>query len=299
MSPNEVRRRLRRRADELGLDFQQAIQYYAIERFLFRLSKSDFASVLVVKGATMLRVWNGAIARPTRDVDFLGRVDRSPEAVEAVLRSCITVDVPDDGLTFDEVAITQLIALDGRYPGIRAKIRGTLEGARFVLQLDIGVDDDAVPPPEWVDYPVLLEGPSPRILAYHPATVVAEKFEAIVSLGLANSRMKDFYDLWMLATTLSFAGPELRDSIAATFANRQTQLPAEVPVGLTEEFAGQENVAPMWSAFTRRLNASGIPAPPSLLDAVRIITMFVMPPVLAAGTRGELSAVWSPEHGWQ
>ena len=160
---------------------------------------------------------------------------------------------------------------------------------QFVLQLDIGVDDDAVPPPELVDYPVLLEGPSPRILAYHPATVVAEKFEAIVSLGLANSRMKDFYDLWMLATTLSFAGPELRDSIAATFANRQTQLPAEVPVGLTEEFARQENVAPMWSAFTRRLNASGIPAPPSLLDAVRIITMFVMPPVLLLAL-GENSA---------
>jgi len=299
VSPNDVRRRLRRRADELGLDFQQAIQYYAIERFLFRLSKSDFASALVVKGATMLRVWDGAIARPTRDIDFLGRLDRSPEAVEAVVRSCLITDVPDDGLTFDEVAVTELIALDSKYPGVRAKIRGTLEGARFVLQLDIGVDDAAVPPPDWVDYPTLLEGPSPRILAYHPVTAVAEKFEAIVSLGLANSRMKDFYDLWMLATTLSFAGPELRESIAATFANRQTQLPTEAPVGLTAEYVGQENVAPMWSAFARKLDASGIKAPPSLFEAVRVIKRFIMPPVLAAGAQEEFGAVWSPEHGWQ
>jgi len=81
MSAEGVRRRLRQRADELGLDFQQAIQYYAIERFLFRLSKSDFADALIVKGATMLRAWGGAIARPRRDIDFLGRLDRSPEAV--------------------------------------------------------------------------------------------------------------------------------------------------------------------------------------------------------------------------
>lgn len=299
MSSNDVRRRLRRRADELGLDFQQAIQYYAIERFLFRLSKSDFAGALIVKGATMLRVWGGAVARPTRDIDFLGRLDRSPEAVEAVVRSCLSTDVPGDGLTFDEVATTGLIALDGKYPGARARIRGTLEGARFVLQLDIGVGEAVVPPPTWVDYPTLLDGPSPRILAYHPATVVAEKLEAIVSLGLVNSRMKDFYDLWMLATTVSFAGPELRDSIAATFANRQTELPAEAPVGLTEKYAGQERVASMWSALARKLDASGITAPSSLLDAVDIIRMFIMPPVLAAGAQAEFGAVWSPEHGWR
>ncbi len=298
MSPSDVRRRLRQRADELGLDFQQAIQYYAIERFLFRLSKSDFASALVVKGATMLRVWDGAIARPTRDIDFLGHLDCSPEAVEAVVRSCLAADVPDDGLTFDEVAVTGLIGLDGKYPGVRVKIRGALEGARFVLQLDIGVGDATVPPPSWVDYPTLLGGPSPRVLAYHLATAVAEKFEAIVSLGSVNSRMKDFYDLWMLATTQSFTGRQLRDSIAATFANRQTRLPTEVPVALTPEYAEQDRVVSMWNAFARKLHSSGITAPSSLLDVVDTIDRFIMPPVLAAAQE-EFNATWSPGHGWR
>lgn len=299
MSPNSVRNRLRRRADELGLDFQQAIQYYAIERFLLRLSKSDFASELIVEGAIMLRVWDGAIARPTRDIDFLGRLDRSPEAVEAVVRSCLAVDVLDDGLTFDEVAVTGLIALDGKYPGVRAKIRGTLEGARFVLQLDIGVGDATVPPPTWVDYPTLLGGPSPRILAYHPATAVAEKFEAMVSLGSVNSRMKDFYDLWMLATTRTFAGRELRDSIAATFANRRTTLPNELPVALTAEYAEQVTVVSMWNAFARKLHSSGITAPSSLLEVIDTIDGFVMRPVLAAAAQEEFNATRRPGRGWR
>jgi hypothetical protein len=299
VSSNDVRRRLRRRADELGLDFQQAIQYYAIERFLFRLSESEYADVLVVKGATLLRVWGGAVARPARDIDFLGHLDNSPEAVEAIVKSCLTVDVPDDGLSFDEMVTAEQIALDSKYPGIRAKLRGTLEGARFVLQLDIGIDDAAVPAPGWVDYPTLLEGPSPRILAYHPATAVAEKFEAIVRLGLANSRMKDFYDLWMLATIQSFRGPELRGSIAATFERRQTPLPTEVPVGLTPEFAERENTARMWDAFIRRLAVSGIAAPAGLLGAIGMIVSFVMPAATAASHGDQFDMVWSSEHGWQ
>jgi hypothetical protein len=297
MSSQDVRRRLRRRADELGLDFQEAIQYYAIERFLFRLSESGFAGALVVKGATLLRVWGGAVARPTRDIDFLGHLDASAEAVEAVVRSCLSADVPDDGLSFEQVVATELIALDSKYPGIRVKIRGTLEGARFVLQLDIGIDDAPVPAPSWVDYPTLLGGTSPRILAYHPATVVAEKFEAIVSLGFANSRMKDFYDLWMLATTQCFQGSELRDSIAATFKRRQTSLPTEVPVGLTLEFA--DSATRMWDALLRRLATSGIAAPATLLDAISIIVMFIMPPANAAAAGVEFSVGWNPGLGWR
>ncbi len=298
MNAEDVRRRLRRRADELGMDFQQAIQYYAIERFLFRLSKSDFADALIVKGATMLRAWGGAIARPTKDIDFLGRLDCSPEAVEGVVQSCLAVDVPADGLTFEQVGATGLIALDGKYPGVRVKLRGTLEGARFMLQLDVGIGDAAVPTPAWIDYPTILESPSPRVLAYHPATAVAEKFEAVVSLGSVNSRMKDFYDLWMLATTLSFIGRELRDSIAATFTRRETELPKDVPVGLTAEYAGQERVTSMWRAFARKLDASGMTAPPSLLDVIAIIEAFIMPPTLAAIADDEFDVVWNPGKGW-
>ncbi len=299
MSAGDVRRRLRSRAVELGLDFQQAIQYYAIERFLLRLSKTEFVDVLIVKGATMLRVWDGAVARPTRDIDFLGRIRNSPEAVEAAVRACLNAGVSDDGLTFDGLLVTEQITLDSRYPGIRVKVRGDLEGARFVLRLDVGIDDDAVPAPGWVDYPTLLEGPSPRILAYHPATTVAEKFEAMVSLGLANSRMKDFYDLWMLATTQTFAGQELRGAIAATFARRETRIPDRVPVALTKEFWEQDDTARMWTAFARKLATSGVVAPESLSEVVGVIELFVMSPVAAASAELQFDATWVPHGGWQ
>jgi hypothetical protein len=240
LTAGDVRRRLRLRADELGLDFQQAIQYYAMERFLFRLSQSAWSDRFIVKGALMLRVWDAAVARPTRDIDFLGRIENTPEAVREAVHECLAVAVADDGLEFsEEIEVTQAM-LDDRYPGLRVKIRGDLAGARFTMRLDIGVDDAVVPAPGWVDYPPLLDAPAPRILAYDPATAVAEKSESIVELGLINSRLKDFYDLWMLAGTLSFDGQGLADALSATFRTRGTELPKETPVALTITFGRAE-----------------------------------------------------------
>lgn len=255
LSAQDVRRRLRRRADELGLDFQQAIQYYAIERFLYRLSQSEYASKLVVKGATMLRVWHASISRPTRDIDFLGLLDNSPESITQVIEACVRMDLPSDGLAFEQSVTVQRITLESKYPGIRAKLRGTLSGARFALQLDIGIHDAAVPTPGWVDFPTLLGDPAPRIRAYHPSTAIAEKLHAIVNLGTANSRMKDFFDMWMLATTQTFAGRDLRDAITATFARRETPLPNETPVGLSDAFVDQEHTYRMWATFVSRMTA--------------------------------------------
>ena len=156
-----VRARLKRRADALGLAFDQAFQYYAIERFLFRLSQTHWADALVIKGAAMLRVWEGAVARPTRDIDFLGRLDNSPETVERMVRECIGI-VTDDGLEFSrEVTVTR-ITVEDRYPGARAVIRAELSGARTTLRLDIGIGDAVVPDPGWIDYPSLLDLESPR-----------------------------------------------------------------------------------------------------------------------------------------
>ena len=264
MTGLDVRRSLRRRADELGLDFQQALQYYAIERFLFRVSRTMWADRLIVKGATMLRVWDAAVARPTRDVDFMGRISHTSEGVQAVVSQCLAVNVPDDGLVFEGGIVAERIALDDRNPGVRVKVRGELAGARFVLRLDIGLDDAVVPEPVWVDYPVLLGGDAPRILAYKPATAVAEKFEAMVGLGLVNSRLKDFYDLWMLASTISFDGQELADALRATFTKRGTLIPSEAPIALTAEFINQEATRQMWKNFRVKLTVSGVAAPRDL-----------------------------------
>jgi hypothetical protein len=244
----------------------------------------------------MLRVWDGAIARPTRDIDFLGWIEA--EAVEEVVRACLRIESPEDGLVFEGFVATEQIIVDGRYPGIRVKTGGHLDGAKFVLRLDVGVDDATVPEPEWADYPTLLGGPCPRILAYHPATAVAEKFEAMVTLGLANSRMKDFYDMWMLATTLSFERDTLRRSIEATFSRRGTPSPTTTPVALTEEFYGQDRTAKIWDTYARKLEASNIRVPAKLSEVVEVIIMFIMP-VVSCGAEGQSGNTWVPSEGWR
>jgi len=299
VNADDVRRQLRLRADELGLDFQQAIQYYAMERFLFRLSRSAWSERFIVKGAVMLRVWDAAVARPTRDIDFLGRIENTPEAVRAAVQECLSAEVADDGLAFSQDIEVAQAMLDDRYPGVRVKLRGDLAGARFTLRLDIGVDDAVVPAPGWVDYPPLLDQPAPRILAYDPATAVAEKLEAIVNLGLINSRLKDFYDLWMLAGALSFDGQTLADALGATFRARGTELPAEAPVALTNAFVEQSATSAMWRAYRSRLAASGIDAPADLADVVRVIGEFAMPPALAAASGTPFDQSWAPREGWR
>ena len=247
----------------------------------------------------MLRVWDAAVARPTRDIDFLGRIENTPEAVRAAVRECLSAEVADDGLAFSQDIEVAQAMLDDRYAGVRVKLRGDLAGARFTLSLDIGVDDAVVPAPGWVDYPPLLDQPAPRILAYDPATAVAEKFESIVDLGLINSRLKDFYDLWMLAGGLSFEGQTLADALSATFRARGTELPVEAPVALTGAFVEQSATAAMWRAYRTRLAASGIIAPADLAELVRVIGDFIMPPARAAVSCTPFYQSWAPMEGWR
>ncbi len=226
--PASIRARLKNKADELGLSFDQVLQYYAMERFLFRLSKTRWADALIVKGAAMLRVWDGTVARPTRDIDFLGRIDNTPEAIRAMAEECLSID-SDDGIEFSAEITVEPITIEDRYPGARAVIQGALSGARIRLQLDIGVADVAVPDPGWVDYPTLLDMESPHVLAYQPSTAVAEKYQTMLEKGLLNSRVKDYYDIWMLSQTVTFDGTGLRDGIRATFDQRGTDVPFQRP----------------------------------------------------------------------
>lgn len=271
MSAHSIRQRLKNRADELGLEFQQALQYYAIERFLYRLSLTAWADQLVVKGATMLRVWKGSIARPTRDIDFLGRLKNRETSVREVLTECLGAHVKDDGLRMELVEFSEEIAIDGEYPGVRSKIRGDLHGARFSIIVDVGIGDATEPDPAWVEYPVMLDGPAPRILAYAPETAVAEKFAAIVSLGLVNSRLKDYYDIWMLGEASSISPTVLLSAVRATFKRRGTAVPDKPPPGLTEEFWSQEATLRMWRAFVGRMTAANIEVPQDLQEVVQSI----------------------------
>lgn len=292
-----VRARLKRRADALGLAFDQALQYYAIERFLFRLSQTQWADALVIKGAAMLRVWEGAVARPTRDIDFLGRLDNSPETVERMVRECIGI-VTDDGLEFSrEVTVTR-ITVEDRYPGARAVVRAELSGARITLRLDIGIGDAVVPDPGWIDYPSLLDLESPRILAYRPATAVAEKFQTMIEKGLLNSRVKDYYDVWMLSRSVQFDGEELREAIRATFERRGTAVPSVRPPEVSNEYTSQSVTRAQWTSFARQMRASGVETPPDMSLVMEQVAEFVVPVSRAAAAGEPFRRTWDAERGW-
>ncbi len=293
--PASVRARLLNLARERDEVFDQLLVYYAIERFLYRLSRTQWGSRLVVKGATMLRAWGTPLNRPTRDIDFQGYIDNSPEAVTRAVQECLAVEYLQDGLVFDREVRTEPINVEDRYPGIRAIVSGHLDGARFKVKLDVGIDDAIVPDPEWVEYPTLLDLDAPQILAYLPDTSVAEKYETMVSRGAANSRMKDFYDVWLLSRTHEFDGRQLAGALAATFDHRGTPLSGEPPLALTPAFFDSDDVQAQWRAFVRK---SALTAPERLSEVCTDIIIFIMPAAAAAAAGKEFNQTWAPSRGW-
>jgi len=223
-----VRQRLLNRSRQTGEDFQLLFTRYAIERLLFRLAASEHRDAFVLKGAMLFALWTGEMHRPTRDLDLLGFGDSGEGRLRAVFETLCGVAVMDDGLTFaaDSVAV-EPIREDQEYGGQRVTVAVTLGQPRIVLQVDVGFGDAVTPAAEEVEYPTLLGMEPPRLRAYPKETVVAEKLEAMVKLGLANTRMKDFYDVLVMARTFPFDGDTLRRAITATFARRGTAVPLE------------------------------------------------------------------------
>ena len=246
-----VRARLLARARVEQTDFQILLTRYALERLLYRLSVSDQRERFVLKGAMLFAIWQDDPFRPTRDLDLLGHGDPDPAMVAASIRSICSVEVPDDGVVFDVAGVEAApIRDEDEYPGVRVRTGATIAGARLPIQLDVGFGDVIPPEAIEIEYPALLDAPAPILRAYPPETVVAEKTEAIVSLGIANSRMKDFYDLWMIAQTFAFEGDNLANAIRRTFERRRTPLPEQVPVGLSDSFALEREA--QWRAFLAR-----------------------------------------------
>ncbi len=293
--PASVRARLLNEARASGNSYDQVLQYFAIERFLYRLSKTEWSERLIVKGAIMLRAWGTPLGRPTRDIDFLGRIDNSPQAVGQAIRECLTVEYLGDGLVFEPNVEVSEINVADQYPGVRVVVGGSLDGGTFKLQLDIGIDDAVVPDPAWVEYPTLLDLDAPRVLAYQPLTAVAEKSETIVARGLTNSRLRDYYDLWFLSTLRSYDGVEVAAALEATFRHRGTILPAEVPPGLSDAFHGIVARQAGWRTF---LSNGGIEAPSNLSDVCDAIILFIMPPAAAAAAGQAFERTWEPTRGW-
>lgn len=290
-----VRARLLNRARESGQDFELVLTRYAIERLLYRLSVSRHADQFLLKGALLFDLWFDIPHRPTRDADFLGFGSAEPPTVEAVFREVCSIDV-QDGVAFqpDSVQAAE-IRKEAHYAGVRVLLLGVIDGARCRLQVDIGFGDAVTPGPEDVEYPVMLpEFAAPKLRVYPRYTVVAEKLEALASLGIANSRMKDYFDLWILARHTDFDGDTLRQSVQATFGRRKTALTGQIPFGLTEAFAQDAQKQVQWQAFLKknRLEAT------ALSEVVAALAAFFGPIITAAHAGQEFPAHWNPGGPW-
>jgi hypothetical protein len=253
-----VKARLQNVAGKRGEDFNLLLLRYGIERLLFRLSQSPYAGRFLLKGAMLFVVWDDKTHRPTRDLDLLGFGPSEKAELTQVFQEVVAMPVVDDGIVFDPKSVqADEIREDNAYGGVRIRLMGKLGTAEVPVQIDVGAGDVVTPAPETATFPTLLDFPAPRVRTYPVYTVVAEKFEAMVKLGIANTRMKDFHDVWFLAHRFEFDGPTLRKAIEATFARRQTNLP-QSPEALTEAFANDPTKQAQWVAFLRRNGLTGI-----------------------------------------
>jgi len=292
-----IRVRLLALAQSKGEDYQRVLGRYAIERFLYRLGRSPYRDKFALKGATLFTLWTGHTHRPTKDLDLLGRGSSSAIAeVETTIRAMCEIQ-DEDGIVFrsDSVEGAQ-IKEDDEYDGVRIKLLAELAGARIPMQIDIGFGDAVYPEPELASFPVLLPMEAPLIRAYPRESAVAEKFHAMVVLDIRNSRMKDFYDVWLMASTWIFDMASLRSAIIASFERRRSKIPTEVPLALTEEFLNDPQKKKEWAAFVSRLNSES-PAP-SLQEVGSVLRDFLLPCIsVGSSLRPELNH-WDPSLRW-
>lgn len=292
-----VRQRLLNLSRVEGEDYQKVLFRYAIERLLYRLSRSAHSQSFVLKGATLFALWSDSPHRATRDLDLWSHGESSIRAMEERFREICMTPAEDDGIVFSaETVRGGEIRIEDEYLGIRLRFLAYIEKTRIPIQVDVGFGDVIRPRAEPVSFPALLEFPAPEMLAYPREVVVAEKFHAMVTLGMGNSRMKDFCDLFVLARDFEFAGEALTLAMRSTFERRDTPMPAEVPLGLTAEFHADPSKGIQWRSFLSKnqLEADGI----ELSEVVAELRGFLMPPAIALADARQFGDLWSPGGPW-
>lgn len=287
-----VRQKLLNKSREEKRPFQELLQYYAMERFLYRLSQSPHSGCFTLKGALLLWAMQGPTSRPTRDIDMLGQTSNEPESILAQVREIIATEVTDDGLRFDADSLkAEAITEDADYQGLRVTFTGFLDKARIPMQLDIGFGDPIFPFPSWLEFPALLDFPKARIKCYTPESSIAEKFQAMVNLGELNSRMKDFYDIWLLSRQHKFRLENLKGAVGRTFAKRGT----EVPETIAFSAAFMDSKQAQWQAFRKRLGQDYVPL--AFSEVVEAVVEFLSP-VMAGKAVDTQREIWCPPGPW-
>ena len=275
-----VRQRLLNISKSDKRPFGEILQYYAMERFLFRLSQSKLRDRFILKGALLLSVWEIADKRATMDIDLLGQTSNAEQTIRTNIREIIQAPIEDDGLLFDPASITiEPIDEDGDYSGLRVKFKGELSRARVHMQIDIGFGDQIHPSAKLESLPVILDHPTPDLFCYSKESVIAEKFEAMIKLSMLNSRMKDFFDIWILSRCFDFDGQSLAQAVEITLTNRKTILPTNI-AAFSTEFVNQKQV--QWTAFSKRQEPNIAPA--NFSEVVSHIAIFLTPVCKALST---------------
>ena len=280
------------------VDFNAILARYGNERLLYRLSRTRHGKQFILKGAALFVLWLGRVHRPTRDLDLLatGQINRS--VLTGIFQDICTVSVKPDGLKFDPASVGITEIREGQaYHGLRVKLRCFLGTARLNLQVDIGLGDSLSLKAEEVAYPTLLDMPAPHMKVYPRETAIAEKLDAMLERGIKNSRMKDYFDIAMLARHFTFDGSTLQIAINTTLKRRGRVLPDHLPISLTDGFGKDATKVLQWRAFIRN-NRSGEDSS-ALLTTVRQVRTFLVPVLIAINTRTAFDAHWPPAGPWR
>lgn len=294
--PASVRGQLENLTKKSGRPLQELMQYFVIERFLFRLSQSEYADRFVLKGALMFTVWGSPQSRATRDIDLLARAENSVDAMSGMIKEVCRQPVESDGVEFLSDSVQGAILKENaEYSGVRVTFVAMIQNARLPMQIDIGFGDVIYPTATIIVYPTMLDFETPRLKGYPKETVIAEKFEAMVKLGQLNSRMKDFYDIHVLLRQFEFDGEILRLAIERTFANRGTMINSE-PFVFSPQFLEDSIKQTQWTAFVRKSKLAG--APDSFADVVHEIQVFLLPLVQAVSLKQNFTSRWASGGPW-
>jgi len=294
-----IKARLQNKAKETNRSFSEVLQYYGMERFLYRFSRSKYADKFILKGALMFTVWQVPERRTTLDIDFLARYDNKVADIEMVMKDICNMQVgTDDGLMFDSKTVRgRKIKEDADYEGVCVKLRGFLERSRIPMQIDVGFGDIIYPKPKIIEYPIILDFPKPHLKGYPAESVVSEKFEAMVKLGLLNSRMKDFYDIWLMMRQFDFNGSNLSEALKRTFEHRKTSLPQNKPLFAEEIYDEKSDRQTLWKTFLKKGDIRHVP---EKLDSIaRDIEEFLIKPLDAINEGQEFKEEWKMPGPWR